>query len=63
MTTTYKTLRKIDGIDYIELKEHEDILQKILDFQKALDDVRSAVNSVTATTEKIGGSLRNLVEN
>lgn len=46
----YKTLREIDGQQYISLAEHEEIVKSVGDLLKALRDVQSTVGDVRKAT-------------
>lgn len=59
----YRTLHTLNGVAYITVEEHEEILQKVMDFKKALEDAKAAITSVTETTREMGESLKNLGDN
>ena len=46
----YKTLKQIDGQDYITVAEHEQIVKSVGDLLKALRDVQSTVGDVGKIT-------------
>lgn len=55
----YKTLRQIDGQQYITVAEHEQIVQNLVNFNKAVKDIQSSMGTLGATAtglaEVLGG--------
>lgn len=54
----YKTLRQIDGQDYITVTEHEEIVKSIGDFMKALRDAQTAVQDLGKWTSDLASTVR-----
>lgn len=53
----YKTLREIDGEQYITVAEHEEIVKNMGDILKALTDARAAVQNLGKATSGLVSSL------
>ena len=53
----YKTLKQIDGQDYITVAEHEEILTKVADVLKAINDAKAAVSSLGKATAGLASSV------
>ena len=53
----YKTLKQIDGQDYITVAEHEEIVKNIGDFMKALRDAQTAVQDLGKWTSDLASSV------
>ena len=53
----YKTLKQIDGQDYITVAEHEEILTKAADVMKALNDAKVAVSNLGKMASGLASSV------
>ena len=53
----YKTLKQIDGQEYITVAEHEEIVKSIGDFMKALRDTQTAVQDLGKWTSDLASSV------
>lgn len=55
----YKTLREVDGVQYITVKEHEEIVGNLLSAQvkSALNSVENAFDSLRKTTQDFENKL------
>ena len=53
----YKTLKQIDGQEYITVAEHEEIVKSIGDFMKALRDAQTAVQDLGKWTSDLTSSV------
>lgn len=53
----YKTLKTIDGQDYITVAEHEEILTKVADVLKAINDAKAAVSNLGRMTSGLASSV------
>lgn len=60
VSRTYRTLRTIDGKDYIELAEHEEIVSGFVNFEEALQKVNSVVLGMSDTAQKIKDTIKDL---
>ena len=54
----YKTLKQIDGQEYITVAEHEEIVKSIGDFMKALQDTQVAVQDLGKWTSDLASSVK-----
>ena len=57
---SYRTLKVIDGQEYISVSEHEDFVSKLTDFNKAMEDVRTAIATVKNSTKEITKQIQNI---
>lgn len=57
---SYRTLKVIDGQEYISVSEHEDIVSKLTDFNKAMEDVRTAIATVKNSTKEVTRQIQNI---
>lgn len=53
----YKTLRQIDGQQYITVAEHEQIVQNLVNFNKAVKDIQSSMGTLGATATGLAEAL------
>ena len=53
----YKTLKQIDGQDYITVAEHEEIIKNVGDFMKALQETQIAVQDLGKWTSRLTSSV------
>lgn len=54
----YKTLKQIDGQEYITVAEHEEIVKSVGDFMKALQDTQIAVQDLGKWTSDLASSVK-----
>lgn len=56
----FKTLKTIDGVEYVEWTEVEKALTNFIRFQEALVDLKNYTSQVERGVENMQGSLENL---
>lgn len=47
---TYKTLKVIDGQEYITVAEHEEIVKGVFDLRDAIDKVKTGIAGLSQAT-------------
>lgn len=59
MENTYRTVKSIDGKQYISVEEHEEILQKLMDIQykSALLTVNGVFNDLKKVTQNLSKEI------
>lgn len=53
----YKTLREIDGQQYITVAEHEQIVQTLTNLGKAVQDIQTSMSTLGATATGLAEAL------
>ena len=54
---TYKTLKEIDGQQYITVAEHEEIVKGLGNFLKAIQDAQAAVADLGKVTSGLASTV------
>ena len=52
-TNPYKTLKTIDGIEYISVSEHEEIVKALINLQDSLTTLNKSTGDLVSTVEKL----------
>lgn len=53
----YKTLKQIDGQDYITVAEHEQIVRNLTNLNKAVQDIQTTMGTLGATATGLAEAL------